>query len=102
MRPSLQKRHGEIGYRALHLGRSGTSLGGSASDPVQDVAVDLPWFLQVQKVASAADDHHAGGWREKGLSLAGQPGLDAAVVGPVQVEGFGFSPAVSRVRIPPT
>src|SRR5215468_8723189 len=70
---------------------------GSAGDPGEDVAVDLAGLFEVQEMTGTADDDHARGWGEEGLGAAGQVCCDAAVIGPVQVEGGLRCPAAGRL-----
>src|SRR5215472_17592867 len=73
--------------------------GGLTGDPGEDVVVDLARFLQVQEMAGAVDNDHAGGCGEQGRGAAGQACCDAAVVGPVQVEGGLWCLAVGRLLL---
>ena len=58
----------------VHRGAVGAASGGSAGDPGEDAAVDLPGFLQVQKMADAVDDDHAGGGGRGGARRGGPAG----------------------------
>jgi hypothetical protein len=57
-------------------------LGGLAGNPGEKVVVDLVGLFQVQEMAGAADDDHAGGRGEEGPGAVGEVCGDAAVVGP--------------------
>src|SRR6266516_96939 len=57
------------------------------ADPGQDVLVDLARSLQVREVARILDHDHSRGRGEEAFGATGQLRRDAAVGGPVQVEG---------------
>src|SRR5262245_44505151 len=58
-----------------------------AADPGEDVLVDLAGSLHVQEVARVLDHDHPRGGGEEAFGATRQLRADAAVVGPVQVEG---------------
>src|SRR5215475_8761034 len=58
-----------------------------AADPGEDVLVDLAGLLQVREVARVLDHDHPREWRQEALGAKGQVHPDAAIGGPVQIEG---------------